>query len=209
MGSTPAGRTFSGGSTGQRGSSALTPAGVEFYVLKNGRSEGPFSESDLVDSLSTGRYSPEDLAQEDGARHWTPLRRLLAGDSDPAEELGTAEEVSPEAQASAESAGPETPSTFGIEGNRFWRNTRAGATALISRFPYESGIALCVAGIVVLILSYARILIVGPVLLAALIAGGLTMLRGRVMGGLAICAAAIFIPAAIWSIVQLGQRMLH
>jgi hypothetical protein len=183
---------------------------VEYFVLKQGRTEGPFSETDLIDSMSSGRFTPDDLGQEQGARYWTPLRRLLVRDTSAADAAEPAAAPEEDAALPASLGTPESreghSNTFAGEAATFWRNTAAGARTLVGRFPFETGIACCMLAVVALALSYARILIVAPMVLLALIAGGMTMLRGRVMGGLIVCAAAIFAPTVIWAIVQYALR---
>lgn len=162
---------------------------MEYYVLRQGQTVGPFTEAQIIDQLASGRFSPDDLGQAESARHWTPLRRLFGGAR--SDEINAAEVQEPASSA---------PEGFSTEGKRFLENTWNGVQDLLHRYPVESGIALTALGCAVLILSYLRIFIVGPFLIGALFCGGLAMLRGRVVIGLAICTTAVFAPAVIWSV---------
>ena len=192
---------------------------VEYYVLKQGRQEGPFTGADLLNQVATGRFDANDLGQADGERHWVPLRKLISaqGDGEPtppplalsrnrqtaAAEERELTEVSEEAEAVA------AEENFEIAGKRLWREIVAVVRQLFRQYPLEAGISCFVVACSLLLFSYFRILIVAPALVGALIGGGLAMLRGRVMAGLLLCAAAVFIPAAIWAIFFWAAEFLR
>jgi hypothetical protein len=194
VGSTPAGRTFLPEVTGQQSEAELQHP-VDYYVLKQGRQEGPFSTAELMDQMAQGRFKPEDLGHADGARHWTPLRKLITAD---ATETGTVSTF----DADADDSKPATmvPVDFEKDAKRFWRGTVGGIRELFRRYPLEMGITSLVLACTLLLLSYVRIFIVAPAILGALLGGGVAMLRGRVMAGVAVCAAAVFGPALIWAV---------
>lgn len=177
---------------------------MEYYVLKQGRTQGPFTESEITSQLASGMFSPEDLGQCDGARHWTPLRRLFETNGS---ERSEKDSVPPPSEA-AEMSPPAIPQGFSIEAKEWWRNTSAGVEQLLQRYPLDTGLVFLALGCVLLLLSYVPIFIIGPALVGALFGGGFAMLRGRVMAGLLLCAAAVFVPALIWSAFFWGTRIL-
>ncbi|MHA3774658.1 hypothetical protein ACXR0O_24295 [Verrucomicrobiota bacterium sgz303538] len=168
---------------------------MEYYVLKQGLHQGPFTETELVAQLSSGQFSPEDFGQPDGARHWTRLRQLF----DDNEPLNGSSDHSTLMYETSEVGAPAFPSSFAMARHQWWQETSGSVQRLFRQYPLETGIMSFLLGCALLLLSYVPIFIVGPVLVAALFGGGLAMFRGRVMAGLGLCAAAVFVPALIWS----------
>lgn len=177
---------------------------MEYYVLKQGRTQGPFTETEITTQLAGGMFSPEDLGQLDGARHWTPLRRLL----EPNGSQSSHDDVSHLETEESSKRPPTLPQGFSAEGREWWQNTMAGLQQLLQRYPLDTGLVFLGLGCVLLLLTYVPIFIVGPALAGALFGGGFAMLRGRVMAGLILCTAAVFVPALIWSLFFWGGRVL-
>jgi hypothetical protein len=179
---------------------------VDYYVLKQGRQEGPFSTAELMDQMAQGRFKAEDLGQADGARHWTPLRKLITGDAEEKGSAAFADEGKTEVSASATSVASVD---FETDGKRFVREMVRGIRELFRQYPLEMAIACLVLACTLLLLSYVRIFIVAPAIFGALLGGGIAMLRGHVMAGLAVCAAAVFAPALIWAVFFWGAAFLR
>ncbi|MFY8051841.1 MAG: DUF4339 domain-containing protein, partial [Armatimonadaceae bacterium] len=57
-----------------------------YFVLKNDRKLGPFTESQLQELLSAGLISATDRAWKVEESEGTPLDQMFAGEQDPAEE---------------------------------------------------------------------------------------------------------------------------
>lgn len=192
---------------------------MEYYVLKQGRQEGPFTGAELLNQLAQGRFTPNDLGQSEGERHWIPLRKLISAQGEkqttppPLPATRQREDASRAAadkiESVAETETPAAPEPFEVAGKRFWREVVAAVRHLFRQYPFEVGLTCFFAGCSILLLSYFRVLIVAPVLVGGLIGGGMAMLRGRVLSGLLLCAATVFIPAAIWAVFFWGAQLLR
>ncbi|GAB4180363.1 MAG: hypothetical protein Fur0032_21270 [Terrimicrobiaceae bacterium] len=69
------------------------------FVLVGGEKQGPFTQQEVSDFLSEGRYSVDSLAWHEGLEDWEPLGQLLGAGS-----TGTSEDE-PEAEVLAEGNG--------------------------------------------------------------------------------------------------------
>ncbi len=170
-----------------RGGELTSPASrecedVEYHVFRDGRAEGPFTEAQVVAFLEAGKYSLRDLGQTSGQRHWVPLQTLFNVEEVPAEAQSTAHKIA--------------------HYRRALGNVAAQVRAMFTRYPLETGLLCLAVGSVVVMLSYAPVLIFGPWLAGALAAGAILMMRGRALPGLLLCAAAVFLPIALWRLVK-------
>ncbi len=173
---------------------------MDYFVFRDRRSEGPYSEEELLGHVQGGRYALGDLGRSEADRHWTPLRNLLPG-GDGAELASEVVEL-PALPALPAAAEPEA-----AREGRAGKATRYGrlvmdfvqrVRGIFVRFPVEAGV-LCVAvGCAIVVLSFFPPLLFGPWLLAALFAGGMLLLRDRMAAGLGLCAAAVFLPVILW-----------
>ena len=49
----------------------------DYYLAINGQAEGPFSEAELRQRISSGQLSPDTLAARDGAATWESVESLV------------------------------------------------------------------------------------------------------------------------------------
>lgn len=182
-------------------------------MFRDRRSEGPYSEEELIGFLRAGRYLPGDLGRPEEARHWTPLRNLFPAVELPdaplvLEPLPTAfakpppapEPPPPMAEAEAETEAHDYRQLVGAATSR--------VRAIFERYPLEAGVLCLVIGCALVVLSFFPLLIFGPWLLAALTAGGMLLLRNKMAAGLGLCAAGVFLPIFLWLLMaHLSGRM--
>ncbi len=47
------------------------------FLTQNNQQIGPFEDAEILSGLTSGKYSPDDLAWREGMSAWTPLRTLF------------------------------------------------------------------------------------------------------------------------------------
>jgi hypothetical protein len=136
------------------------------YVHKDNEDRGPFEDHEIIASLRNGTFSPEDLGWRDGFKQWTPLGKLYPA--------ATPRLTTP----------PPVPTA-----QTFRRTTVAAQTDRTSRqmtasqFEREGVAALVIAAIAPYLWKPLFLLSVGLVL-AALVIGIISVVRGRVVSGI-------------------------
>ena len=174
-------------------------------MFRDRRSEGPFSEDELIGFLQSGRYVLSDLGRPEEARHWTPLRNLFttveAVAAPPLAEAtpGAPADPEPVAQVPAPASGEETKAHHY---RQLLTEIGGRVRGIFERYPLESGVICLVIGCVVVVLSFFPPLIFGPWLIAALVAGAILLLRDQMAAGFGLCAAAVFLPIFLWLLVR-------
>ena len=56
---------------------------MSIMIYKNDEQQGPFELAIIKQGLTSGRFTPEDFAWQEGCADWVPLRTLVAVDSKP------------------------------------------------------------------------------------------------------------------------------
>jgi hypothetical protein len=143
---------------------------MEYHILKQGRPDGPYSEDEIYRMVGEGELSRLDLAQTPTSYYWMPLHRLL--------------------EAGNESSEAVNPPKF----TDFLWQIYAMTKSLFEHWPLESGLLCLGVGSVVTLLSHLPMVMYGPWLLGALIAGAILVIRGRTQAGVWISIGAIVIP---------------
>jgi hypothetical protein len=154
---------------------------MDYFVLKDGEIVGPFRRDEIVARLETEVFEEDDLAQQEGSVHWTPLRALFDGSS-PSETNGAA--VAPDWK------------TLGI-----WMFRRA--RYMVENDPLRAGFIFLGVGIIVVLLSHWSVLLWLPWFLVASYAGVLLFRRGA--AGLATLLLACVLLALVAAFVTLKR----
>jgi GYF domain 2 len=144
------------------------------YVHKDNEERGPFEDNEIIASLRNGTFSPEDLAWRDGFKQWTPLGKLY-----------------PAATPRLTPPPVRTAQTFRLA--RVAAQTdRTSGQMTASQFEREGVAALVIAAIAPFLWKPLFLLSVGLVL-AALVIGIISVVRGRVVSGILLI---VFSPVA-------------
>ena len=56
---------------------------MSFLIYKNDQQEGPYTLDAIRQGLSSGRFTPEDFAFQEGCEDWVPLHTLLPVETTP------------------------------------------------------------------------------------------------------------------------------
>jgi hypothetical protein len=145
---------------------------MEYHILKRGRPEGPYSEDEIYRMIGEGDLSRHDLAQTPTSYYWMPLHRLLEANSEQEETV-----VAPEF-------------------TEFLREIYNLTKSLFEHWPLPAGLLCLGVGFIVTLLSLTHLPVImyGPWLLGALIAGAILVVRGRTPAGVLVSLGAILIP---------------
>jgi hypothetical protein len=73
---------------------------MNYYINKNGKQLGPFSENDILVKVSSGEFSPNDLCIPHGGSEWKPISQVLP-------KAATASKTSQQPAASAPASPPK------------------------------------------------------------------------------------------------------
>src|SRR3954469_14040121 len=129
---------------------------TEYLILKRGNLEGPFEEDEVRRRLAEATLAESDLGRTPESYYWMPLHKLLG--------TAPAAEIAPAAE-------PE----FWV----FLADLRERAWIAFLHYPWESGLFLLGVGLFVAIFTFWPILLYGPFMVGAMVAGGMLFLRGK------------------------------
>jgi hypothetical protein len=148
---------------------------MQTYVHKDNEEQGPFEDHEIIASLRNGTFSAEDLAWRDGFKQWAPLGKLY-----PAATRGV---TTPPPVPTAQTFRPLTVAA---------QTDRISSKMTTSQFEREGVAALVIAAIAPYLWKPLFLLSVGLVL-AALVIGVISVVRGRVVSGILLI---VFSPVA-------------
>ena len=148
---------------------------MEIFILKNGKSLGPFGEQEVIDKVDRGELSEQDLAMTDGLANWTPLGSIIV--REPA-------------------YGPFTTVVHNIA-----EISEDAASKIVAGFvhhPCLAGAFALVAGCILIFLSQWPVLIYSPFLILSLVAACILLARRRLFSGIVVFALTLILPTVIW-----------
>lgn len=110
---------------------------MRYFIGKDGKQLGPFSDEQVRAMLKTGEISYDDLGWHEGMTQWKPLRSLFSNFSaTPFNPPGMRTSAAPFNPAAADAATPPAAESFSEEPRLAGRGTRLGAILLDQLFAF-------------------------------------------------------------------------
>ena len=167
------GRSFVSHAPPRRGIMLRTPR-MNYFVLKQGDTLGPFSRDEIVAQLAQGTFEATDFGQVEGTKHWAPLSQLL----------------DPESAAGSGALAPDWKTIL------VWVSRRARHA--LTEQPMHAGFFCVAIGFVFVLLSWWSPLLWMPWFLTACFAGILLFRRGAAGMATALLACALLATIIGW-----------
>jgi hypothetical protein len=147
---------------------------MKIFVSKNGQITGPYGEQEVIGLVDAGHFAESDLAMTEGLEDWTPLGSIIIREVD---------------------IGPFKAAIAHIT-----RTADVYVKKVISLFietPVVVGVVSVLFGCLLIFLCQWPVLIYGPFLLGALVAGVILLRRQQMVLGIVLLTLAIILPLVI------------